>query len=75
MKWEEDISFGMGIIVFILLGLYWVAPWLLISRGVVPPLAVAEAVPSKELQLEVEVEPVNTLSGMVGPPIFTLRFC
>ena len=38
-KWEEDISLGMGIIVFLLLGLYWVAPWLLISRGAVPPMA------------------------------------
>lgn len=37
-KWEEDISWGMGIVVFLGLGLYWIAPWLLISRGVVPPL-------------------------------------
>ncbi|MEM9217461.1 MAG: DUF1295 domain-containing protein [Cyanobacteria bacterium P01_F01_bin.150] len=37
-SWEEEIPFGMGIVGFLVLGLYWVAPWLLISRGVVPPL-------------------------------------
>jgi protein-S-isoprenylcysteine O-methyltransferase Ste14 len=35
-RWEEDTSIGTGIITFLALGLYWVAPWLLISRGVEP---------------------------------------
>jgi protein-S-isoprenylcysteine O-methyltransferase Ste14 len=35
-RWEEDASLGTGIIAFLALGLYWVAPWLLISRGVEP---------------------------------------
>ena len=35
-QWEQEISIGLGVIAFILTGLYWVAPWLLISRGFVP---------------------------------------
>jgi steroid 5-alpha reductase family enzyme len=35
-RWEEDISLGLGIFTFLFLGLYWVAGWLLISRGVEP---------------------------------------
>jgi protein-S-isoprenylcysteine O-methyltransferase Ste14 len=35
-RWEEDASLGTGIITFLALGLYWVAPWLLIGRGVEP---------------------------------------
>lgn len=37
-KWEEDISWGMGTITFLALGLYWIAPWLLIHGDSVPPL-------------------------------------
>jgi protein-S-isoprenylcysteine O-methyltransferase Ste14 len=35
-RWEEDISLGLGISTFLFLGAYWVAPWLLISRGIQP---------------------------------------
>lgn len=35
-QWEKEIPIGLGVGTFILLGLYWVAPWLLISRGFVP---------------------------------------
>ncbi|MEP0870645.1 DUF1295 domain-containing protein [Trichocoleus desertorum AS-A10] len=35
-QWEQKISLGQGIFVGIILVLYWVAPFLLISRGVVP---------------------------------------
>ncbi|HEY9749705.1 MAG TPA: DUF1295 domain-containing protein [Allocoleopsis sp.] len=35
-QWEQKISVGQGIFVGIILVLYWVAPFLLISRGVVP---------------------------------------
>ncbi|MBW4693690.1 MAG: DUF1295 domain-containing protein [Lyngbya sp. HA4199-MV5] len=37
-QWEQEISLGTGIGAFGLLMLYWVAPFLLISRGTVPPL-------------------------------------
>jgi steroid 5-alpha reductase family enzyme len=37
-QWEQDLTIGMGFVTFVMLGLYWVAPFLLISRGTVPPL-------------------------------------
>ncbi len=36
-SWEEEVSWVMGVITFLLLSLYWVSAWLLISRGVQPP--------------------------------------
>ncbi|MGF1490163.1 MAG: methyltransferase family protein [Prochloraceae cyanobacterium] len=36
-QWEQEIPIAMGIGVFLLVGLYWVAPFLLISSGVQPP--------------------------------------
>lgn len=42
-QWEQELPMSMGIFTFGLLGLYWVAPWLLISRGVVPPLPLIAA--------------------------------
>jgi len=49
-QWEQKITLGMGIITFIVFGLYWVAPFLLIRSGIVPPLplvagAIAPATP------------------------------
>jgi protein-S-isoprenylcysteine O-methyltransferase Ste14 len=35
-RWEADLSLGLAISTFLFLGVYWVAPWLLISRGVQP---------------------------------------
>jgi protein-S-isoprenylcysteine O-methyltransferase Ste14 len=37
-QWEQETTLGMGIVTFVVLGLYWVAPFLLIQSGVVPPL-------------------------------------
>ncbi|HEY9883970.1 MAG TPA: DUF1295 domain-containing protein [Thermosynechococcaceae cyanobacterium] len=37
-QWEQVIPLGTGVFTFALLGLYWVPPFLLISRGTVPPL-------------------------------------
>ncbi len=39
-QWEQELSIPAGIVTFILLGLYWVAPFILISSGkaVMPPL-------------------------------------
>ena len=45
-QWEEEVSTILGIIAFISLGLYWIAPFILISSGVqprVPLIAVAIA--------------------------------
>ncbi len=44
-QWEKEQSLPMGIVTFLGLGLYWVAPWLLISSGVLVPVgAIAAAV-------------------------------
>jgi protein-S-isoprenylcysteine O-methyltransferase Ste14 len=42
-QWEQELPIAMGVVTFILLGLYWVAPFLIISRGieVAPPLVAA----------------------------------
>lgn len=37
-QWEQDLSWPQGLVTFGILALYWVAPWLLIRSGVVPPL-------------------------------------
>ena len=37
-QWEQEMSFGAAMGTFAVLMLYWVAPFLLISRGTVPPL-------------------------------------
>jgi protein-S-isoprenylcysteine O-methyltransferase Ste14 len=39
-RWEEETSTGQGLFVFLLLGLYWIAPFILISSCVEPPSAV-----------------------------------
>ena len=35
-QWEEEVSIGTAIVVFLFVGLYWVAPFLLISSGIQP---------------------------------------
>jgi steroid 5-alpha reductase family enzyme len=37
-QWEAEISLPAGLASFMVVNLYWVAPFLLISRGVEPPL-------------------------------------
>lgn len=37
-QWEQEISIGTGIFGFLLISLYWVAPFILISSGSQPPL-------------------------------------
>lgn len=37
-QWEQEVPLSAGIAGFVLLLLYWAAPFLLISRGTVPPL-------------------------------------
>lgn len=35
-QWEQEVSWGTGLVVFVFLVLYWVAPFILISSGVQP---------------------------------------
>jgi len=37
-QWQQAIGGPQAIVLFLLLGLYWLAPWLLIASGAVPPL-------------------------------------
>ncbi|MEG3932529.1 DUF1295 domain-containing protein [Microcoleus sp. T2B6] len=42
-QWEQEISVGTGILGFVLLSLYWIAPFILISSGSQPPLPLVAA--------------------------------
>ena len=42
-QWEQAVSFGYSIFVFLILGLYWVAPWILISGYHQPDEAIIAA--------------------------------
>lgn len=44
-QWEEEISLFTGIFAFVLVSLYWVAPFILISSGSIPsPVLIAAAI-------------------------------
>jgi steroid 5-alpha reductase family enzyme len=36
-QWEREVGLPMAVSVFLMLGLYWLAPFLLISSGAMPP--------------------------------------
>jgi steroid 5-alpha reductase family enzyme len=36
-QWEKDVSFLYAVFVFVVLGFYWIAPFILISQGTVTP--------------------------------------
>ena len=42
-QWEEEVPIALGIVGFGIVCLYWVAPFLLISSGVEPPLPLISA--------------------------------
>ena len=35
-KWEEDVSIPYAVLVFVALGMYWIAPYILISQHKIP---------------------------------------
>ncbi|MBW4429002.1 MAG: DUF1295 domain-containing protein [Nostoc desertorum CM1-VF14] len=37
-QWEQFVSIPQGIFIFLVVSLYWIAPFILISSGTVPPL-------------------------------------
>jgi steroid 5-alpha reductase family enzyme len=44
-QWEEDMSLSKGIVLFVSLGLYWIAPFILISQSVeAAPALIAAAI-------------------------------
>ena len=48
-RWEQEVSIGTSIFGFGLISLYWVAPFILISRGSEPPLPLIAAAISLNL--------------------------
>ncbi|TVP67506.1 MAG: DUF1295 domain-containing protein [Nodularia sp. (in: Bacteria)] len=42
-QWEQFVSIPQGIFVFMIVNLYWIAPFILISSGTVPPLPLVAA--------------------------------
>lgn len=36
-RWEENVSFPYAVLVFLALGMYWIAPYILISQHKTPP--------------------------------------
>lgn len=42
-QWEQEIPIGLGITTFVIVGLYWVAPYILISSGSEPPIPLVAA--------------------------------
>jgi protein-S-isoprenylcysteine O-methyltransferase Ste14 len=36
-QWEQPTSVGMGLATWVVLSLYWIAPWMITSRGIVAP--------------------------------------
>lgn len=42
-QWEQVVSVPYGIFVFLILGLYWIAPWLLISQRIEPRVEIISA--------------------------------
>lgn len=42
-QWEQEIPVSQGIAAFFIIGLYWVAPFILIRSGSVPPLPLVSA--------------------------------
>jgi steroid 5-alpha reductase family enzyme len=42
-QWEQEVSLPAAISTFFFLSLYWVAPWILVASGNVPPLPLVAA--------------------------------
>ena len=42
-QWEQSLSIPQGIFTFMVVNLYWIAPFILISSGTVPPLPLVAA--------------------------------
>lgn len=42
-QWQQEVGWPTAISGFLALGLYWLAPWLLISQGALPPPALLAA--------------------------------
>jgi steroid 5-alpha reductase family enzyme len=67
-QWEEEISVAMGIFTFIMLGLYWVAPFILISEKV------TAAAPLISAAIAINITGVLLHYGSDAQKHFTLKY-
>ena len=67
-QWEETLSLPMAFTTFVILGLYWVAPLMLISRGVEPPL------PLVAIAISLNILGVFLHYGSDAQKYFTLKY-
>ena len=66
-KWEEDVSIPYAVLVFVALGMYWIAPYILISQHKIPgDMIIAVAVALNMFW-------VGFHFGSDGPKYFTLQ--
>jgi len=67
-QWEEEIGLGTGIVTFLFVGLYWIAPFLLISRGTQP------SIPLMSIAIATNLFGVFLLHGSDAQKYFTLKY-
>jgi len=67
-QWEQDISVVNGIFLFVMLGLYWVAPFILISSGTIPSAPLISAA------IAINITGVFLHFGSDAQKYFTLKY-
>lgn len=67
-QWEQELSLPMGIAVFGVVNLYWIAPFILISTGAQPPL------PLITVAIAVNILGVFLHYGSDAQKYFTLKY-
>ncbi len=67
-QWEQEVPVATGIITFMLISLYWVAPFILISSGVQPSLPLTSAA------IAINIMGVFLHYGSDAQKYFTLKY-
>ena len=67
-QWEQEVPVVMGILTFMLVSLYWVAPFILISSGVQPSLPLTSAA------IAINIVGVFLHYGSDAQKYFTLKY-
>ena len=77
-RWEENVSVPYGILVFLALGLYWIAPYILIAQNKTPPdtiLAAAVALNMFGMVLHYGSDAQKYYTLQYKPGLITDGFC
>jgi steroid 5-alpha reductase family enzyme len=67
-QWEQEIPFAAGIFAFVMIGLYWVAPFILISNGTTPSAPLISAA------IAINIMGVFLHFGSDAQKYFTLKY-